>query len=78
MEEPLIRDLKGAGFPQIHERTPTLAELIEACGANFFELTRYHGGWAAVSTNPTLEGHGRTHEEAVARLWVALQKSHSR
>ena len=75
MEDALARDLKNAGFPQVHERIPTLSELLEACGANFFELTRYHDGWAAVSTSPTLECRGKTHEEAVGRLWLALQKS---
>jgi hypothetical protein len=74
MDSSLIRDLKSAYFPHIDERIPTLADLIDACGENFFELTRYHDGWAAVSTSPTMESRGRTHEEAAGRLWLALRR----
>ena len=59
---------------------PTLSELIEACGAGFGTLRKANGrGW--VSDNGLL-GVGQiktsihdTPEEAVVRLWLALQKN---
>lgn len=55
---------------------PTLSELIEACGEGLGDLTRSHSGWATnvenVLRNPQTEGS--TPEEAVARLWLALNK----
>lgn len=56
---------------------PTLSELVEACGGNFYILAREkHEIWAAQD-----HGHfgrtiseGTTPEEAVARLWLALNK----
>ncbi len=65
--------------PSRHYYLPTLSELIEACGENFFTLVRTHYtggiGWFARDTregyNPVM---GSTPEEAVARLWLALNK----
>lgn len=60
---------------------PTLSELIEACGQKFSYLKRfdpmdkgkYH--WEAYSTlNTSLIGGGSTPEEALANLWLALNK----
>jgi len=56
---------------------PTLSELIEACGEDFWNLGIFrHDGrfpWVASSVDP-LTGSGSTPEEAVARLWLALNK----
>ena len=57
---------------------PTLSELIEACGNEFLSLmTIYEGfpekGWWAWSmTNKKIEG--KTPEEAVAKLYIALKQ----
>ena len=60
---------------------PTLSELIEACGElGLFNSLTYcgEGEWEAVGitkeTNIELDGRGLTPEEAVARLWLALNK----
>jgi hypothetical protein len=58
---------------------PTLSELIEACGDKFSSLHKHSFGWLATSTSAYADaGHGdnsRTPEEAVARLWLALNPS---
>jgi hypothetical protein len=62
-----------------HEKSyaPTLEELIEACGEGFDSLYLQHGSWAAIG------GAGKgdvritqvsTPAEAVARLWLALNR----
>jgi hypothetical protein len=52
---------------------PTLEELIEACGENFVSLHRQYDGWLA-SANCDQSCFAKTPAEAVARLWLALQK----
>ena len=52
---------------------PTLEELIEACGMNFGSLDRLRDGWLA-SANYDQNCFAETPAEAVARLWLALQK----
>jgi hypothetical protein len=52
---------------------PTLEELIEACGENFGSLEKQHDGWLA-SANFAQSCFAKTPAEAVARLWLALQK----
>ena len=52
---------------------PTLEELIEACGENFGSLDKQHDGWLA-SANFNQNCFAKTPAEAVARLWLALQK----
>lgn len=63
---------------------PTLAELIEACGNKIDSLNRVVAGWkvgGSVETHDSEhpwireEAVGATLEEAVARLWLALQGS---
>lgn len=65
--------------------TPTLSELIEACGDAFDSLVRvaitdHLGGgniikWRAQARDPqTPDGRASTPEEAVARLWLSLNK----
>lgn len=65
---------------------PTLSELVEACGEDFACLGKQNsppgtrtGKWIALtSTDPMYnrypEREGDTPEEAVARLWLALNK----
>ena len=59
---------------------PTLSELIEACGIAFFDLRRcidkYNTTliWAASSINRGGYVMGKTPLEAVARLWLVLNK----
>jgi hypothetical protein len=58
---------------------PSLSELIEACGDRFNSVCREPDGmwWADWESKPLeLEGdRATTPEEAVARLWLALNKS---
>jgi hypothetical protein len=56
--------------------SPTLTELIEACGMPFYLSCDADGQWyAANSTKPELRQSGETPAGAVARLWLVL---HSR
>jgi len=83
----LAKQLKDAGFKPIsfgvmelpdgtkvtfNERFPTLSELIEACGDKIDGLQRGFGKWYAVTTTSSKEGN--TPEEAVANLWLELNK----
>lgn len=58
--------------------TPTLEELIEACGEGVFTLysTPANKKWEATITRweQTIRGEGSSAIEAVARLWLALNK----
>jgi len=52
---------------------PTFSELVEACGPAFNSLyQRVKSGWVAKAQKKLVAG-GSTPEEAVARLWLALQ-----
>lgn len=55
---------------------PTLPELIEACGIGFFELRRESFEWQVrgKGENGWIYGGGSTPEEAVANLWLELNK----
>ncbi len=61
---------------------PTLSELIEVCGNDFRSITvtllplkAWHcTGVNASATEVLATFHGLTPEEAVARLWLALNK----
>ena len=59
---------------------PTLSELIEACGEEFYGVHTTHHGYKAYGgkiDSLTDEGFGSTPEEAVANLWLELhEKSH--
>lgn len=59
-------------------KEPTLEELIEACGDVFWTLTHsvgYKQWYAESSDNGTeRQGYGESPAEAVARLWLALNK----
>jgi hypothetical protein len=78
MHHDLALELKEAGFPQRHFgrfldcADPTLSQLIEECGEHFAHLaTQKKGEWDC-NWGAAL---GRTPEEAVARLWLALHKT---
>lgn len=53
-------------------RNPTLSELIEACGRDFESLDRGDNQLPWVSCTKAQCYGGVTPEEAVARLWLAL------
>ena len=69
---------------------PTLSELIDACGeaidaiySPYSSMSEHEGhqlyeGWRVDSTNEHLgiSVTGKTPEEAVARLWLALNRKH--
>ena len=59
-----------------HFYEPTLEELIDACGDGFERLVRSVDGkeWRAYSKNASNQQTGKTPSEAVANLWLALQK----
>ena len=90
MNYQLAKALMQAGFPQkgaggyvsdpanIVDKplySPTLEELIEACGVDFKCLNKYlNDTWDAKHAN----GHdfdGTTPAEAVARLWISSQEN---
>ena len=58
---------------QVRCYMPSLSELIEACGKEFDYLRDWSEYWLAVSGGG-LEGQGSTPEEAVTKLWLALNK----
>lgn len=82
LRQPFSGEWPGDVPPAKYPYNPTLEELIEACGEDFFALMRTDEGWMAQAslfngTSKNFVGHlpGQTPSEAVARLWLALQKS---
>ncbi len=85
MNYELAKQLKDAGFPQTGDNQngyandggyePLLSELIEACGDKFMDLHYFSDTktWLAVSDENTT-ARSSTPEEAVANLWLALNK----
>lgn len=86
----LAEQLEAAGWPQggmgqwvadpetliVRRRVyaPTLEELIEACSDGLAQLSRVaNGGWVAAGAAVT-SGHGKDPTEAVALLWLELQR----
>lgn len=72
-ERLFIFNINGVSY-----RIPTLEELIEACGDRFGGLTRMIlvvEEWTAHDTDDiNIDAHGITPIEAVAKLWLALNK----
>lgn len=77
----------GTIYPYVRGELPhatdclvlTLEELIEACGDKFCKLTRNEMSddtilWTAIDFGFAHVGEGSTPTEAVARLWLALNK----
>lgn len=60
-------------FPDYY--CPTLSELVEACGKEFYDLRRLKdGSWYAWPNKMGRMGEeGNSPEQAVARLWIVLQ-----
>jgi len=66
---------------------PTLSELIEACGERFMQLSKVYGvrisdhvsvpQWLAIAVHLKEYVIGDTPEEAVARLWLAINSKRS-
>jgi len=92
MTHELMKELQDAGFPgnipddeavKSDFRDPTLTNLLEACGERFSSLNKLQSEWCALARcklNPEEdfdEAHGQTPEEAVARLWLALNQPKS-
>ena len=75
--------MKGNYFMVDGYGVPNLSELIEACGEMFEYMERIRGGtipelkWSAVSTNVEKYNisYGHTPEEAVANLYLAINKT---
>ena len=69
---PYDRAKSDSGFEDMC--FPTLSELIEACGEQFASLTRHYpsGFWDAATDG--FEYQANTPEEAVANLWLLLNK----
>lgn len=60
-------------FPKEEFCIPTLSELIDACYKDDFELNKNRGEkWTACAEMK--KGIGLTPEEAVAKLWLELNK----
>ena len=90
MTYEICKQLKDAGFPQnfVEGRKaivksnnndycfePTLSELIEACGEEFYALwVRGDNTWFACKDMGDIGAEGSTPEESVAKLWLALNK----
>lgn len=76
--------LKTAPIVAMHGiYAPVLSELIEACGAHFDSLQKWGSfnrytatdqKWCAFAYERNVFASGETPEEAVARLWLALNK----
>ncbi len=72
---------RGWNYHGLHVFKPTLSELIEACGDEIESLIHDIGAQEWVATQfqafggkPTLHARGKTPEEAVARLYLALNQ----
>lgn len=74
-EEAVRAILDGKDIADVY--IPTLEELIEACGENLYSLYRHHNEWQAHSNSDQWDTeieNGKTPTEAVANLWLALNK----
>jgi hypothetical protein len=80
--EPEQYTSDGQWIPEAERKyIPTLSELIEACGCKTFDLLKIDNTWYAADGFgshrdywATHKAEGSTPEEAVARLWLALNK----
>jgi len=86
MNYELAKQLKDAGFPKLDlvfvkdlkHFIPSLSELIDACGDKFHWLNKMKSQydedvWNAMALSKEF-GRGKTPEEAVAKLWIKLNK----
>jgi len=87
MKEETLQKVRDAGFPFMDTdevRVPDLSDLISACGEDFRNLVLHtqfkktlEQPWDAVPNKkrrPEVKGQkGDSPDEAVAKLWLALQ-----
>ena len=74
------------GGNEQHAKEPLLSELIEECGERFANLCQVHeegerwDKWSARSTDDSgaITEYAPTIEEAVAKLWLALNKQNAK
>ena len=64
--EDRLQDLRNGYY------CPNLSDLIEACGASFSRLSVTKTIWTAESDHPEKIAMGDSPEEAVGKLWLAL------
>jgi len=55
-------------------KVPSLEELIDACGELIKIDQLVDKSWLAIKKSPVCGGEGKTPSEAVANLWLALNK----
>jgi len=70
MDTSLEQQLSDAGYPGKFD----LSSLIEACGDGYFTLSSHQSGWQAKRGLEDKWINGSTPEEAVAKLWLELNK----
>jgi len=80
-QSELARAQRQAGYDYVC--MPTLATLIEACRESFGALRREDDGWIAceyISDRGRWENahEGQSSEDAVARLWLSVNRSEAR
>jgi hypothetical protein len=88
MNYELAKQLKDAGWEKMGDwvgnsedkewiPNPTLSELIEACGDKFKDLHRWENNWTCNQGYEVyeFESEGNTADEAVANLWLKLNKN---
>jgi hypothetical protein len=89
MENKLVKQLEDAGFPSSKENEdyyeefrywipPTLSELIGACGGRFSALMVGPGLTLWSARGNGIEVRGGNPEEAVANLWLELNKKYGK
>ncbi len=86
MNYELAKSLQDSGFKHLHGAgcyefetgtcAPTLSELIAACGDGLWRIERYFDGTWFVNdcNNDGSVDYYKTPEEAVANLWLELNK----
>jgi hypothetical protein len=82
MNYELAKKLRDENFPRDFTKVsnvypdglpfPDLSELMEACGEGFYKLFRKNSRFYAWADENVIMREGSTPEEAVARLWLAL------
>ena len=80
LDKPVWDEVDGLVTSDTHSLIPTLSELIEACGDEFNSLTKRANFWICndCECNMGSDGEitrGATPEEAVANLWLELNKN---
>jgi len=76
----LVNPITGVVGREVLERRPyepTLSELIDTCGDNFVALSKMGEDWYCAENGVPVRliaNESKTPEEAVAKLWLALNK----